>query len=93
MILRRYWLPLALTAGTIGLFGRVPAVRDASTSLAPSGAEIDLPLSYVVTSPFSRTLDAFTLLSTAQSIAALVTIVLIVVAWFALSHRKRGARA
>lgn len=93
MILRRYWLPLALTAGTIGLIGRVPAVRDASTSRAPSGAEIDLPLSYVVTSPFSRTLDAFTLLSTAQSVAALLTLAIMVVAWFALSHRKRGARA
>ena len=92
MILRRYWLPLALTAGTIGLIGRVPAVRDASTSLAPSGAEIDLPLSYVVTSPFSRTLDAFTLLSTAQSVAAMVTLALVAATWFASSRRKRRAR-
>ena len=92
MILRRYWLPLALTAGTIGFIGRIPAVRDANTSRAPSGVEIDLPLSYVVTSPFSRTLDAFTLLSTAQSVAALATLALIAVVWLALSRRSRSLR-
>lgn len=92
MILRRYWLPLALTAGTIGLIGRVPAVRDAGTSREPSGVEIDLPLSYSVTSPFSRTLDAFTLLSTAQSIAALTTLALVVAGWVALSRGNVGAR-
>ena len=92
MILRRYWLPLTLTAGTIGFIGRIPAVLDANTSRAPSGVEIDLPLSYVVTSPFSRTLDAFTLLSTAQSVAALVTVALLVVVWFAFSRRNRSRR-
>ena len=92
MILRRYWLPLALTAGTIGLVGRIPAVRSADSSGPPSGVDVDLPFSYVATSPFSRTLDAFTLLSTAQSIAALATLAIIVVAWIALSRRGTGIR-
>jgi hypothetical protein len=90
LILRRLWLPLLLTAGAIGFTGRVPAVREAGSAQAPSGVAIDLPAAYVITSPVSRALDAFTLLSTAQSIAALLTAALIVVAWFAFAQRKRG---
>jgi hypothetical protein len=92
LILRRYWLPLTLTAGTIGLIGRIPAVRSADSSGPPSGIDIDLPFSYVATSPFSRTLDAFTLLSTAQSIAALVSLAIIAVTWVALSRRGMRVR-
>lgn len=78
MISRRYWLPLVLSAGTIGLIGRVPAVQDTATGLAPTGARLEFPDSYVVTSPFSRTLDALTLLSNPQTAAALLTIAAVV---------------
>ena len=92
MILRRYWLPLLLSAGTIGLIGRIPAVRDANSSRAPSGVEIDFPLGYLVTSPFSRMLDAFTLLSTAQSIAALATIAATFILWPAFARTRLSVR-
>ncbi|HZJ00280.1 MAG TPA: hypothetical protein VFD22_06425 [Gemmatimonadaceae bacterium] len=89
MILRRYWLPLALSAGAIGLSGRVPAIQDASTNTAPTGVSLDLPAAYVITSPFSRALDALTLLSNPQSIATLVTVALIVIVWLGLSRQHK----
>ena len=90
MILRRYWLPLILSAGAIGLTGRVPAVRDASTGEAVRGVSLDLAPYYVFTSPFSRALDALTLLSNPQSIATLVTIALMVILCLALSEKKKS---
>lgn len=93
MTLRRYWLPLLLSAGAIGLTGRVPAVRDAASGLIPSGVAIDLPAAYVVTSPLSRSLDAFTLLSNPQAIAALSTVALIFLAWSAFSRNRGGIRS
>ena len=76
----------------IGLSGRVPAVQDASTKAAPAGAVLELPVSYVITSPASRTLDAFTLLSNPQSIATLLTLAAIVFGWAWFSRRSRGWR-
>jgi hypothetical protein len=90
LIIRRYWLPILLTAGAIGLSGRVPAVQDAVTRSQPAGVALDLPLSYVVTSPLSRTLDALTLLSNPQSIAALLTVALIVVVSLGLSRENKS---
>jgi len=90
LIIRRYWLPILLTAGAIGLSGRVPAVQDAATHSQPAGVTLEFPLSYIVTSPLSRTLDALTLLSNPQSVAALLTAVLIVVASLALSREDKS---
>jgi hypothetical protein len=89
LTLRRLWLPLLLSAGAIGLTGRVPAVREAASAQPPAGVSIDLPLAYVVTSPFSRILDALTLLSTTQSIAALSAGALIALLWFGFSRRRK----
>ena len=88
MIIKRYWLAILLTAGAIGLIGRVPAVQDSATHSTPPGVSLELPVAYIVSSPLSRTLDALTLLSNPQSIAALVTAALIVVVWLALSGDK-----
>jgi hypothetical protein len=85
LIIKRYWLAILLTAGAIGLIGRVPAVQDSATHLRPPGVSLELPVAYIVSSPLSRTLDALTLLSNPQSIAALVPVALIVVVWRALS--------
>jgi hypothetical protein len=92
LILRRFWLPLLLSVGAIGLSGRVPAVQDASTGVSPSGVTLELSPVYVVTSPLSRTLDALTLLSNPQSITAFTTVALIAIAFLALSRRKKSFR-
>ena len=92
MILKRYWLALLLTAGVIGLPGGVPAVLDATTSGRLSTVGFDVPAMYVVTSPVSRILDAFTLLSTPQTVAALVTIAVVLLTWMATSPRRGGIR-
>jgi hypothetical protein len=92
LIFRRYWLPLVLTAGVIGLTGRVPAVQDASTHLASNGATLEPPSSYVITSPLSRVLDALTLLSNPQSIATVCTIAFLVIVWLAMSPTRKNAR-
>ncbi len=92
MILRRYWLPLILSAGVIGLTGRVPAVQDASTHSAVSGATLELPFSYILASPLARTLDALTLLSNPQSIATLASIALLVIVWLASRRTRKNAR-
>lgn len=89
MILRRYWVPLLLSAAAIGLTGRVPAVQDPSTGAAPSGVSLELPTLYVITSPASRLLDSLTLLSNPQSIATLVSVVVIVVILFATSRATK----
>ena len=90
MILKRYWLALLLTAGVIGLPGGVPAVLDATTPGRLSTVGFDVPTMYVVTSPVSRILDAFTLLSTPQTVASLVTIAVVLLVWMATRpHRGR----
>ena len=89
MIPRRYWLPLTLSAGAIGLSGRVPAVKDASTGAALQGVSLDLPTAYVLTSPLSRTLDALTLLSNQQSIATFVTVAVIAILCLAFSQKSK----
>lgn len=90
MILRRYWLPLLLSAAATLLSGRVPAVQDASTNAARPGVALELPTWYVVTSPASRLLDALTLLSNPQSIAALLTVAIISIALLALSETAKS---
>jgi len=82
MAMRKLIFPLWLAAMVLVLGGKVPNLVDAPGATAPaSGVTFTLPAGYVVLSPLSRTLDALTLLSTAQSIAVFVTVVVLAIAW------------
>jgi hypothetical protein len=78
--MRRFITPLIIAVAIIGLWNRVPSLLDSPNGPAASNVDLVLPATYVLFSPFSRTLDALTLLSTAQAIAVFVTIGLIVIA-------------
>lgn len=54
------------------------------------GVSLDLPFGYVALSPVSRTLDALSLLSTAQSVAVFVSLTAIVVACVVLRRSNSG---
>jgi hypothetical protein len=90
LILRRYWVPLLLSAAATLPFGRVPAVQDPSTGATPPGVSLQFPTLYVVTSPASRLLDSLTLLSNPHSIAALLSIAIIVVIVLSTSRATRA---
>ena len=78
--MRKLILPAFITIAVLAIGGRVPSLVDSPGGPAAQGVELALPTSYVIFSPFSRTLDALTLLSTAQTIALFVTVALLVVA-------------
>ena len=80
--MRKLIIPLALSLAVLGLGGRVPTLVERTG--VSSGVNLSLPPGYVVISPLSRLLDALTLLSTAQSIALIVTVVILVVGWKAV---------
>ena len=77
--MRKYLLLLLIALAVLGFWGRVPSLIDSPDGAAAAGVELVLPVSYVIFSPFSRTLDALTLLSTAQAISLFVAIGLIAV--------------
>ena len=82
MPMRKLTIPLGLAAIVLAFGGRLPNLVDRPGALTPaSGVTFTLPTSYVVVSPLSRTLDSLTLLSTAQSIGVIVTIVVLVIGW------------
>ncbi len=80
---RRHWLASLLSLAVIGLTGRADSVTDSLGNSVASSVSFVLPDSYVIFSPFSRILDALTLLSTQQTIALLVSAALTVVIWAA----------
>ena len=69
----------------------MPPVVDASgKARIEDGVTLAVPPAYVALSPVSRTLDALSLLSTAQSIAVFVSLAVIVVAFVVLRRPARG---
>jgi hypothetical protein len=89
MPMRKLTVPLGLAIIVLAFAGKVPNLVDRPNSVAvASGVRLSLSTSYVVLSPLSRTLDALTLLSTAQSVAAIVTAVVLVVGWKAYRRRN-----
>ncbi len=75
---RKHWLASASSLAVLALPGRVDSVTDSMGHSIESGVTFDLPDSYVIFSPLSRTLDALTLLSTQQTTALLVSTALLV---------------
>jgi len=89
MPMRKLIIPLGLAVIVLAFGGRVPNLVDNPHATTPAaGVTLALPTSYVVLSPFSRILDALTLLSTAQSIAVIVTVVAVVAGWKVVRRRK-----
>ncbi|HKY96728.1 MAG TPA: hypothetical protein VJL35_02630 [Gemmatimonadaceae bacterium] len=88
--MRRLITPTIITIAVIAGWNRVPSLVDEPGGAAAAGVELFLPTPYVIFSPFSRTLDALTLLSTAQAIALFVTIGVIVIAVKAHRGWKSG---
>jgi hypothetical protein len=89
MPMRKLIIPLGLAVILLALGGRVPNLVDRPGGMTDaSGVKFNLTTSYVALSPLSRTLDALTLLSTAQSIAVIVTVVIVVVGWKVARRRK-----
>jgi cytochrome c biogenesis protein CcdA len=72
--------PVVLSLAVLILPGRTSSVVDSRDQAPPTGVTLELPATYVVTSPLSRILDTLTLLSNPQSIALLVAVAVIVVA-------------
>jgi hypothetical protein len=83
---RLLWLPVLLSIGVLLLPGRAASITSANGFPAPNGFDLFLPSAYVLTSPLSRILDALTLLSNPQSIAAFVTFAALVFGWQWLAH-------
>ena len=88
--MRRLITPTIITIAVIAGWNRVPSLVEKPKGAAAGGVELVLPASYVIFSPFSRTLDALTLLSTAQTIALFITIAVIVIAVKAHRGWKSG---
>ena len=70
---RTLLVPIVLSLLILAVRGLSPITGSAGEP-PPQGVSLHLPAWYVALSPVSRTLDALTILSTAQSIAVLVTL-------------------
>ena len=82
MPMKRLVLPIGLAVIVLALGGRLPNLVDTPGGLAhASGVTLALPAGYIVLSPLSRVLDALTLLSTAQSVAVIITVVVVAFLW------------
>ncbi len=81
---RKHWHATALSVALVALAGRVESVTDSLGNSVASTVPVELPYSYLVFSPFSRILDALTLLSTQQTVALLVSAALLVLLWSAI---------
>jgi hypothetical protein len=89
MPMRKLIIPLGLAVILLSFGGSVPNLVDTPHATTPAaGVMLALPTSYVVLSPLSRILDALTLLSTPQSIAVIVTVVVVVAGWNVVRPRK-----
>ncbi|MCY4573817.1 MAG: hypothetical protein OXF01_13565 [Gemmatimonadetes bacterium] len=74
--------PLAVTALVIvSAPFAVPALRDAATHQAATGATLHQPLGYLLGAPLFGVWDTLTLLAVSQHYAVLGTLVLVYVAW------------
>lgn len=80
--MRKLILPLVLSLTVLALGGSVPNLIEQPGRA--SDVTLSLPATYVAMSPLSRALDALTLLSTAQAIALIVSLVILVVGWKAI---------
>lgn len=88
MQIRRFWFPLAMSVCVIALSGRSASITDSAGGRAPEGVTLELPFVYMATSPLSRTLDAMTLLSSPQTIAVVISLVVLLLAWRFLQKRR-----
>ena len=76
--IRKYAWPVFLSLAVALLAGRTSSLVDSGEGPAPLGVSLNLPTSYIATSPVSRVLDALTLLSNPQTAALFITIAAIV---------------
>ncbi|MEO8576233.1 MAG: hypothetical protein ABI556_06025 [Gemmatimonadales bacterium] len=74
------------------LAGRTTSVVDSRDQVPPAGVSLQLPATYVMTSPVSRVLDTLTLLSNPQSAALLIAVAAIVVAWLFVTRARSKRR-
>lgn len=86
--MRKLITPAVLSVIVLGLAGRVPNLIDMSLGQQAFGVTLALPLSYIILSPLLRTLDALTLLGTQQSVALIVSVVVVVIAWKVIRRAK-----
>jgi hypothetical protein len=85
---RKLLIPAIISVCILAFGGRVPAITDGAGGAVGKALSIHLSPLYIAASPVSRVLDALTLLSTPQTVATFVSIVVLFVAWSAL----RGGR-
>lgn len=91
--------PVALAATALVLAATAApsaGVRALAGDALPAGAHLALPATYVALSPLARMLDALCLLSTAQHVAVLATVLALLAAWRLRRARRRlrlGGRA
>lgn len=86
---RRLREPLAVTALVIiSAPFAVPALRDAATHQAFTGAELHQPLGYILGAPLFGVWDTLTLLTVSQHYAVLGTLVLVYLAWRLVAARR-----
>ena len=87
--MRKLGVPAALIFLILVTAGKAPPLLDTPGGrTAAEGVALSLPTGYVILSPLSRTLDGLTLLSTQQSIALIVSVVVVVIAWQMIRRAK-----
>jgi hypothetical protein len=74
--------PVGLSLVIIALTGRASSIVDSRDRALPAGFSLQLPASYLVTSPLSRTLDLMTVMSVQQTVFFVATIVVFAVCIF-----------
>lgn len=74
-----------------GIVGAAPVI-DAESHRAIADATLVTPALYVVLAPFCTVLDALTLLSLRQHAALALTLLLVLVTWRTVVHRRQGTR-
>jgi hypothetical protein len=70
----------------------VTPVRDGATLQAIPGARLVLPAAYLAISPVCDVMDALTLLSVSQTIALLLSLIVLYIAWRAARWARHGGR-
>jgi hypothetical protein len=88
--MRTSWPALASVVVVGAAAAQSTALVDAVTGAPAVGVELALPFAYVLLSPLSRVLDALSLFSIPQHIAAALTSLVAAVAWTWWSGRAEG---
>ena len=90
-LIRRWISPILMSLAVVASWGARTSLVTADDRSVSAGVGLDLPLSYVLTSPLSRLLDLLTLLSVPQTIAFFMIAAFLILTWVWV-RRSRSSR-